>query len=139
MRVCAHYRLAAGARTVAVIAIALSAAGMAGCFTGAPNSAFGAGTVPRDVLPVVDDAARYANLYDAIAHLRPEYLKVREEGPRHLEPVAYLNGVRLVDPTMLQLVPVNTVIEVRWVRPNQTSALYGFRDHLSGGIFVRTK
>ena len=139
MRGFAHNRRAPGARTIRVFAIAVTLAGLAACVTGGPLPVSGASTAPRDVLPVLDDAARYTNLYDAIAHLRPEYLKVRDDGPQHMEPVAYLNGVRLADPTLLQLVPVSSVIEVRWVRPNQNSALYEFRTHLNGGIFVRTK
>ena len=133
-----HTQNRCAARIVASVAAAVLIAAEASCYTGGARPTSGANTTSREVLPIAGDATRYDNLYDAIAHIRPEYLRVREEGLQHLEPVAYLNGVRLADPTMLRLVPVSTVIDVRWVRPNQTSALYEFRSHLNGGIFVRT-
>jgi len=86
-----------------------------------------------------ENTTRYSNVYDAIEHLRPEYLTVRDQGPTPMVPVAYLNGVRLADPDLLRLVPVSWAVEVRWVRPNQTSILYGHSHHIGGGIFVRTK
>lgn len=139
MRVCSHYRLAARARIVASMALALGAGGPVSCYTAGANPAARPNPVSREVLPIDENSARYLNLYDAIEHLRPEYLRMREQGPGSLLPVAYLDGVRLADPTMLRLVPVSTAIEVRWVRPNQTSPLYLFSHHIGGGIFVRTK
>lgn len=108
------------------------------CYTAGANRPASANFVSREVLPIDSEAGRFSNLYDAIEHLRPEYLKVREDGPTTLTPVAYLNGVRLADPTMLRNVPISTVVDVRWVRPNQTSILYRSSHQLGGGIFVRT-
>ena len=140
MSICTHHRLAAGARVVAYLSLTLAAAGSVSCYTAGANPAAINTSLSRDLLPLDRSAMRYANLYEAIRYLRPEYLKIREQGPTRLVPVAYLNGARLADPTMLRHVPVNAAFEVRWVRPNQPSALYGFNPpHLGGGIFVTTR
>ena len=137
MTVLSHQRLATSARVVAALGIALCAAEAAACYTAGANPAR-ASFVSREVLPIDTETARFSNLYEAIEHLRPEYLRVREEGTTTLTPVAYLNGVRLADPTMLRHVPTWTVVDVRWVRPNQTSILYQSSHQLGGGIFIRT-
>ena len=139
MKVNHHCGLAAGIRTIASLALTVSATGVVSCYAARPNLASVPNPVSREVLPLDENAARYSNLYDAIEHLRPEYLRVRQDGPTTLTPVAYLNGVRLADLTMLRHVLVSGASEVRWVRPNMTSALYGSRHQLGGGIFVRTK
>jgi hypothetical protein len=140
MRVFSHLRIAAGARIVACLGLTLGAVGSVSCYTAGANPAATTNSLSRDLLPLDRSAMRYANLYEAIRYLRPEYLKVREQGPDALVPVAYLNGARLADPTMLRHVPVNAAFDVRWVRPNQPSALYGFNPpHMGGGIFVTTK
>ena len=128
----------AAARILAFLALVLGGAGAISCYTAGAHQA-SVNSMSREGLPIDENAARYANLYDAIEHLRPEYLKVHQDGPTRLEPVAYLNGFRLADPTMLRLVPLWTAAEVRWVRPNQTSSLYGSSHHIGGGIFVTTK
>lgn len=138
MKVHSHQRLAAGPRVVAALGLALCVSGAAACYTAGANPTPRADFVSRDLLPIDSQAARFSNLYEAIEHLRPEYLKVREDGPTTLTPVAYLNGVRLADPTMLRHVPTWSVVDVRWVRPNQTSILYQSSHQLGGGIFVRT-
>lgn len=140
MRDFSHLRIAALPRIAACLGLTLGAVGSVSCYTAGANPAVTAYSLSRDLLPLDRSAMRYANLYEAIRYLRPEYLKVREQGPDALMPVAYLNGGRLADPTMLRHVPVKAAFEVRWVRPNQTSALYGFNPpHLGGGIFVTTK
>ena len=135
MKVHSHYRLVSVTRMVALVA--LGAAGSVSCVTAGADPTFR--SVSREILPIDRDAARYANLYEAISYLRPEYLKIRAHGPTSLVPVAYLNGLRLADPTALRAIPVSNVAEVRWVRPNLTSPLYGSSHHLGGGIFVRTR
>ena len=126
-------------RTILLLAfLSATAAGADACYTAGVNSSPPANFVSREILPMDREAARFSNLYEAIEHLRPEYLKVREEGPTTLMPVAYLNGVRLADATMLRNVPIWSVADVRWVRPNQTSILYRSSHQLAGGIFVRT-
>ena len=139
MTVYGHHRLALGARLVASLGFALGAAASVSCYTGRANPTIDGIQVSRELLLIDENAARYPNLYEAIRYLRPEYLKVRQQGSTSLVPVAYLNGLRLSDPTALRDVPVSNVAEVRWVRPNQTSALYGTNPHLGGGIFVRTR
>lgn len=127
------------AHLVAVLCIVLGAAAAIACSPIRLNVDTHGNRLSREVLPLDDNAARYLNLYDAIEHLRPEYLRVRHDGPTTLAPVAYLDGLRLIDPEMLRHVPVAGVVEVRWVRPNLTSPLYGSRHQLGGGIFVRTR
>ena len=139
MTIHSHHRISAGARIVASLSLALGVTGSVSCYTGRANPATSFTSVSRELLPLGEQAMRYANLYDAITYLRPEYLRVREQGPTLLTPVAYVDGVRLADPTMLRHVPVRDVVEVRWVRPNRTSTLYRASHHLGGGIFVRTK
>jgi hypothetical protein len=138
MTVHRHHRLAAGARILAAVGLALGAVGAGACYTAGSTPPAGAGFVSREVLPIDRETARFSNLYEAIEHLRPEYLRVREDGPTTLTPVAYLNGARLADPTMLRQVPTWSVVDVRWVRPNQTSILYRSSHQLGGGIFVTT-
>lgn len=138
MKVYRHYVLAAGMRIIASL-IVLGAAGSVSCHASRLNLTANRHPVSREILPIDENATRYANLYDAIEHLRPEYLRVREQGPTQLVPVAYLNGVKLADPTMLRLVFLRDVTDVRWVRPNQTSVLYGSSHHIGGGIFVSTR
>lgn len=118
--------------------LSVTAAGAVACYTAGANPTPRANFVSRDTLPIDSETARFSSLYEAIEHLRPEYLKFREDGPTTLTPVAYLNGVRLADPMMLRHVPIWTVVDVRWVRPNQTSILYQSSHQLGGGIFVRT-
>ena len=139
MRVHTHRRLAVGMRAVAVASsLAISFAGPISCYTARSDLGLQPNAASREVMPIEGDAARYANVYDAIQHLRPEYLQQRE-GPNAIVPAAYVNGVRLADASMLRLVPISWVVEVKWVRPNMSSALYQFRSHLNGGIFVTTK
>jgi hypothetical protein len=126
-------------RTTLLLAfLSVTAAAAGACYTAGANPSPRANFVSREILPIDSDVARFSNLYEAIEHLRPEYLKVREDGPTTLTPVAYLNGVRLADATMLRNVPIWSVVDVRWVRPNQTSILYRSSHQLGGGIFVRT-
>lgn len=126
-------------RSILLLAfLCVTATAASSCYTAGAHPTGGANFVSREVLPIDSEAARFANLYEAIEHLRPEYLKVREDGPTTLTPVAYLNGVRLADATMLRNVPIWSVVDVRWVRPNQTSILYRSSHQLGGGIFVRT-
>jgi hypothetical protein len=134
-----HSRLSAGAQILASFGLALVTAGVVACYAHGVNSGAGANPLSRHVMPIDGNATRYANLYEAIEHLRPEYLKVHENGSTRLEPVAYLNGVRLADPEMLRHVPTWSTVEVRWVGPNEPSILYGPSHHLGGGIFVKTK
>ena len=129
----------ARARIGASLVLAVAASLLASCATTGSHALGTAIPVSREVLPMDENTARYPDVYAAIEHLRPEFLTVREQGSTSMVPVAYLNGVRLADPEMLQLIPVSWVLEVRWVRPNQTSSLYGSRQHLGGGIFVSTR
>jgi hypothetical protein len=130
--------LPARARVIAFIGLGLIATGPLSCYTGRTNPAALVDQVSRELLPL-EAALAYPNLYEAIQQIRPEYLRARAEAPMPSEPVAYLNGVRLADTQMLRIIPVSWAVEVRWVRPNVSSPLYGFRPHLGGGIFVRTK
>ena len=138
MKICRRHSLAAGMRIIASLVV-LAAAGSVSCHAARLNLTADGYPVSREILPIDENAARYANLYDAIEHLRPEYLRVREQGPTQLVPVAYLNGTKLADPTMLRLVSLHEVTQVKWVRPNQTSVLYGWSHHIGGGIFVTTR
>ena len=131
--------LTARDRIVVSLVMTLAATGLGSCYTVGAHASATAIPVSREILPLDEDAARYSNVYDAIEHLRPEYLTVRDQGPTQMVPAAYLNGVRLADPDLLRLVPVSWVLEIRWVRPNLTSILYGQSHHIGGGIFVRTK
>ena len=138
MRSYKHSRAVTGARIVAFIGLGLLTAGLISCSTGRASFSLNADGVSREVLPL-DDALAFPNLYDAIEHIRPEYLRTHEQGPTVLAPVAYVDGVQLADPQMLRIIPVRWAASVRWVRPNVVSPLYGFRPHLGGGIFVTTK
>jgi hypothetical protein len=131
--------LTARGRVVVSLVMTLAATGLASCDNVGAHASATAIPVSREILRMDENAARYSNVYDAIAHLRPEYLTVRDQGSIQMVPVAYLNGVRLADPDLLRLVPVSWALEIRWVRPNQTSILYGHSHHIGGGIFVRTK
>jgi hypothetical protein len=133
-----HYR-SVGNRIVASLMLTLATTSLTACGATRPHVSGNTIYVSRELLPIDQTAAAYDNLYDAIEHLRPEYLRVREQGSTSMVPVAYLNGVRLADPTLLRIVPVSWVRDVRWVRPNETSGLYRESHHLGGGIFVRTK
>jgi hypothetical protein len=118
--------------------IAVGASGPISCQPGRLNVDALGNTASREVMPIDDNAASYDNLYDAIEHIRPEYLRVRQQGTTPMVPVAYLNGVRLADASMLRLVPVSWTAAVRWVRPNTNSWRYQFKPNLGGGIFVTT-
>lgn len=139
MTVFSHHRLAAGARIAASLGLALGAVGSVACYTGGAKPTAVAGYASREVMPIDRNATSFENLYDAIRNLRPEYLRVREQGQRSIRAVAFLDGVRLGDPTMLRLIPADQAIEVRWLRPSRNSPFYRAGDELGGGIFVRTK
>jgi hypothetical protein len=138
MKIYRRHTLAAGTQLIAALVV-LGAGGPVSCHASRLNLTATGNSVSREVLPIDENAARYANLYDAIEHLRPEYLRVREQGPTQLVPVAYVNGFKLADPTMLRLVMLRDVKDVRWVRPNLTSISYGASHHIGGGIFVSTR
>lgn len=139
MIVFSHHRLAAGVRIAASLGLALGAIGSVSCYTAGARPADTAGYASREVMPIDRNAASFDNLYDAIRNLRPEYLRVREQGQRSIRAVAFVDGVRLGDPTMLRLIPADKAVEVRWLRPSRNSPLYRAGDELGGGIFVRTK
>jgi hypothetical protein len=126
-------------RIVALLGLAINAAVSASCYPVRANPGSIAKHESREIMPIDRNAAVFENLYDAIRHLRPEYLRVREQGQRQLVAVAFLNGVRVGDPTMLRMIPVDQTLEVRWLRPTRNSPFYRSGDELSGGIFVRTK
>jgi hypothetical protein len=140
MRLHPRHRLAAAARLVeSAAALMTGFAGPISCYTQRAGLDAPVTVASREVMPIDESTVRYGNLYEAIQHVRPEYLRMRPEGAVTTVPVAYLNGVQLADAGMLRLVPMSWVAEVKWVHPNTPSALYEFKSHLRGGIFVRTK
>lgn len=112
------------------------------------------------------EASKSNNLYDAVAKLRPDFLRQRGnslaavggsgssrgEGPGEAAtsskgtavasaqvPVrVYQNDMRLLGTDDLRQIPMSTVVEVRYIPGPQAGVRYG-TDHTGGVILVKTR
>ncbi|MEP7381994.1 MAG: hypothetical protein ABI910_09930 [Gemmatimonadota bacterium] len=83
------------------------------------------------------------NAYDAVRLLRPAFLTGR--GPSTLlrvresstSPVIYLDNQRFGDATTLRNIPVDGIIEIRFMSATQAQVKWG-SDHPAGAILVLT-
>lgn len=86
-------------------------------------------------------ATEETNAGDAIAKLRPDFLRGRLlAGFQPSEVAVYVDESYLGDVTVLRLVPINSVVEIRFESSNEAFARFGLTCHCSGGaIFVTTR
>jgi len=75
-----NHLLTARDRIVASLVMTLAATVLASCDTVGAHASGTAIPVSREILRLDENAARYSNVYDAIEHLRPEFLLVHDQG-----------------------------------------------------------
>jgi len=87
------------------------------------------------------EQASYANAYQAVQSLRPNWLwnssNATISDPEPL-PLVYVDGVRSGDLEVLRLVSVNTVDTISRLSPSDATTRWG-TGHLAGAIDVRTR
>ena len=87
------------------------------------------------------EGASYANAYQAIQSLRPNWLWNRSNAtlsdPEPL-PLVYVDGVRSGDLEVLRLVSVDAVDTISRLSPSDATTRWG-TGHLAGAIDVRTR
>ena len=97
----------------------------------------------RDVLTAMEirtSGLGAKNAYEAIAELRPEFLRVTPTLGNAVagRPDLRINDVPAGDLEWLRAIPANTVAEIRFVRAVDTVLLYGAR-YPAGLLMVRLK
>ena len=85
-------------------------------------------------------SASIPNAYEAVAQLRPEFLRPRRtsSNPNGELPVVYVDGRYEGGVDVLRTIPVGVVAEVRYLRPVAANHDLG-RFHAGGAISVRTR
>ncbi len=116
---------------------ALSACSHAGSGSSAPS--------PRSDIIYRNEISKTSalNAYDAVQLLRPAFLTGR--GPSTLlrvresstSPVVYLDNQRFGDTSTLRNIPVDGIVEIRFIGATQAQMRWG-SDHPSGAILVLT-
>lgn len=83
-----------------------------------------------------------ANAFEVVQKLRPSFFSTR--GPQSMlltnanNPIVYLNGTRFGDLQSLKSIHVESIKEIKLIRPSDAGALYG-PDHNGGVIAVKTQ
>jgi len=86
-------------------------------------------------------ATEETNAGDAIAKIRPDFLRGRSiVGFQPSEVAVYVDDVYLGDVSVLRLIPLNPIIEIRFESSSEAFARFGLMCHCNGGaIFVTTR
>lgn len=86
----------------------------------------GSGTAPRSSSDVITTeelrSMETYSAYDAIARLRPQWLRSRVPG---VEPVVFMDGSQLGGLEMLRTVQVSTLVEIRYRNGPDATTRYG--------------
>jgi hypothetical protein len=93
------------------------------------------GRVRSDELAATDAST----LRDALNRTRPEFLRATSAVTRDGEtatPIVYVDGRRLGNPDILQLIQVAEVAEVRLIRPAAARVLFGSGCDCAGGVIA---
>lgn len=115
----------------------------AACASGGANRTAGGGG-RGDIIYRSEIAKSSAqNAYDAVRLLRPSFLAGR--GPTtllqprasSLVPVVYLDNQRFGDASTLRNIPVDGIVEIRFIGASQAQLRWGM-DHPAGAILVLT-
>ena len=127
-------------RTVMATAILLILEG-ACAHAGKPGPARGS----RDLLTATEVAEhptlQTATAYDAVSHLRPEYLATtttRADGLDRASVTVFVDGVPRGGLDILRTIPTTLITEIRFVRPPESALRYG-QAHRWGAILVTTR
>jgi len=79
------------------------------------------------------------NLRDALRRARPEYLRETPVSNGDVAPPAvYIDGRHAGEPSLLQVVQVAEIAEVRFLRPTAARGLYGWGCPCAGGVIAVT-
>jgi len=118
-------------------------AGVALTVFGCASSGSGAGTNMRNVAAAEELAtAGDINLYDALARLRPTFLRARPAPGTAIglvEPTVYLDGLQMREGLeALKSINVRSIQEVRFLEAQQANARFGTSNN-AGALIVSTK
>jgi hypothetical protein len=93
----------------------------------------------------IQDAAQQniGNLYDLISTRRSQWLRSRSGVPTRGAATEYtvsvwMDGIRLGGQEQLRLVPLSTIVEVRYLTPSEAQASLGL-NNLGGAIAISTR
>lgn len=116
------------------------ALGMTGCASGGQGARATSGTEPIRADELRRSSA--ADLLSAIRMLRPHFLSTRGrtsiQRSEETEPAVYVDDRPFGGLAMLRDIPLNTVIEVRYLSATQAQVRWGGDGHSAGGILVIT-
>ena len=107
-----------------------------------PSARAGFGSAGRDVITAAEIvAAQVVDVYQAVAHLRPEFLRRRAVPPvtAYSAPtvMVFLDDLPLGDVEALRQIPLERVRLIRYLHPNEVSLRYGGSQGI-GAILVTT-
>jgi hypothetical protein len=127
-------RMRTGIRTMIFAVVAIVATGCASA--GSSGSGGSAGVLTREQLI----ETRQANLYAAIDALRARWLRPRAQTTltQVNEVMVYMNDAPYGDVGLLRSLPVDAVLEVRYLSASEATGRYGTNVGSSGLILVRT-
>jgi hypothetical protein len=122
--------------TTMMLAVLLGTAGCASAGGGSGGS--GNGAVTRQQL--ID--THQPDLLQAIRSVRPQWLRAR--GPARLngdvvEIQVYVNDAPYGDTNALRFIPIDTVVDVRFLSASEATTRYGLTGGAAGLIVVRTR
>ncbi|HNV73091.1 MAG: hypothetical protein IPF87_17880 [Gemmatimonadetes bacterium] len=127
-----------------LLGVALASVVSGGCATGSGGRGSAGQGRQSDVIYGSEIAKSSAlNAYDAVRLLRPAFLAGR--GPTTLlrpressvSPVVYLDNQRYGDSSTLRNIPIDGIVEIRFVGATQAQMRWGM-DHPAGAILVLT-
>ena len=102
----------------------------------------GTGTSRRTLLGDQIRAASVSTAYDAVARLRPEWLRRRGpisvRRPEAGEVLVYLDDMRYGETRMLHSIPAESVLQMEFLSGSEATTRYG-TGHGGGVILVRTR
>lgn len=97
----------------------------------------------RNILTSAEiDKTSAVTALDAVQSLRPHFLNTRGsqsiKDPTPVQPVVYLDGMRLGAPSSLGMINASSVITIEYISSIEASSRYGL-GHQGGAILVTTR
>lgn len=97
----------------------------------------------RNILTSAEiDKTNAVSALDAVQSLRPHFLNTRGsqsiQDPTPIQPVVYLDGMRLGPPSTMAMINASSVITIEYISSIEASSRYGL-GHQGGAILVTTR
>jgi hypothetical protein len=110
---------------------------LSSCVTSDPYHASYARSSPSVLTETRISGTKATNVYDAIQRLHPVALNAG--GAESLDPMVYLDGMRLGGVSELQRIPAAGIAEIRFLNAVEATALFGPSQRSAGAIILKTR